>query len=162
MRLSRPIHNQMVNFGPGPTGDRMFMLAPKNLAKRPSRRCNVLVSRCRRERVPMDPMGPSFRNLWLRCDLPSNVATVSQRMRLGPTMLDALGFARMSRYMSNSSLQLQEPSHRGLLQCDDVAGSYSDLSAANTAFSGVLFDCFARPTLWNSDCTEGRIAKTPK
>ena len=151
MRLSRPIRNQVANFGPGPTVARVFMLAPKNLKNTISRHCDVLVSPPRT--CTNGPNGILFSK---------PVAALSSTFTLEPTMLDALGIARTTRHIPNLSLQLQEPSHRDLFQRDSVARSYPDPSAVNMASSGALFGRFAAPALWNSNCAEGRIAETPR
>jgi acetylxylan esterase len=41
-----------------------------------------------------------------------------------------------------------------------MSGSYPELFAAASAYSGVPFGCFAGPTEWNEECAQGQLIKT--
>jgi len=41
-----------------------------------------------------------------------------------------------------------------------MAGSYPDLIAATSIYSGVPFGCFAGASDWNSQCAQGQLIKS--
>jgi acetylxylan esterase len=49
----------------------------------------------------------------------------------------------------------------GAMMTNVLLGDYPDVFQAGAAFAGVPFACFAGPTSWNSDCSNGLITKTP-
>ncbi|KAJ4471495.1 putative acetylxylan esterase [Lentinula aciculospora] len=48
----------------------------------------------------------------------------------------------------------------GAMMTNDMAGSYPNLFAAASGYSGVPFGCFAGSSSWNSQCSEGQLVKT--
>ncbi|MGW2638940.1 extracellular catalytic domain type 1 short-chain-length polyhydroxyalkanoate depolymerase [Streptomyces sp. NPDC001348] len=52
----------------------------------------------------------------------------------------------------------------GAMETNVLLGDYPDVFKAGAAFSGVPFGCFATTngSEWNSDCSGGRITKTPQ
>ncbi|KZV91660.1 acetyl xylan esterase [Exidia glandulosa HHB12029] len=48
----------------------------------------------------------------------------------------------------------------GAMMTNVMAGSYPELFAAASAYSGVPFACFAGPGEWNTECAEGLVAHT--
>ena len=50
----------------------------------------------------------------------------------------------------------------GAMMTNVMLGAYPDLFKAGVAVSGVPYGCFKGSGLWNVDCANGRIVKTPQ
>ena len=50
----------------------------------------------------------------------------------------------------------------GAMMTNVLMGAYPDVFAAGSAFSGVPYGCFAGSGMWNSQCAQGQLIKTPQ
>ena len=50
----------------------------------------------------------------------------------------------------------------GAMMTNVLMGAYPDVFAAGSAFSGVPYGCFAGAGMWNSQCSQGQLIKTPQ
>ncbi|KAF9451100.1 carbohydrate-binding module family 1 protein [Macrolepiota fuliginosa MF-IS2] len=80
---------------------------------------------------------------------------------------DSLAIANMVRYAIgnwnvDSSRVFMTGTSSGAMMTNVLAGAYPDLFKAGAAFAGVPYGCFAGDGLWNSQCAEGEITKTPQ
>ncbi|KIK66164.1 carbohydrate esterase family 1 protein [Collybiopsis luxurians FD-317 M1] len=78
---------------------------------------------------------------------------------------DSQGIASMvtyaiSHYGVDASKVFVTGTSSGAMMTNVMAGSYPELFAAASAYSGVPFGCFAGSSDWNSQCAEGQLIKT--
>ncbi|KAJ3711612.1 putative acetylxylan esterase [Lentinula raphanica] len=78
---------------------------------------------------------------------------------------DSQGIASMvsyaiSTYGVDSTKVFVTGTSSGAMMTNVMAGSYPNLFAAASAYSGVPFGCFAGASSWNSQCSEGQLIKT--
>jgi acetylxylan esterase len=78
---------------------------------------------------------------------------------------DSQGIASMisyaiSNYGVNPSKVYVTGTSSGAMMTNVMAGSYPNLIAATSIYSGVPFACFAGASDWNSACALGQITKT--
>jgi len=80
---------------------------------------------------------------------------------------DSQGIASMvsytiANYGVDASKVFVTGTSSGAMMTNVMAGSYPNLFAASSIYSGVPFGCFAGPDAWNSACAEGQISMTPE
>ncbi|KAF9483097.1 acetyl xylan esterase [Pholiota conissans] len=80
---------------------------------------------------------------------------------------DSLGIASMVRYaISNYGVNAARVyvtgTSSGGMMTNVLAGAYPDLFAAGVAYCGVPYACFSGPSMWNSQCAQGQLTKTPQ
>ena len=78
---------------------------------------------------------------------------------------DSLGIASMVRYTlstynADASRVFVTGTSSGAMMTNVLCGAYPDLFQAATWYSGVPYACFAGPTAWNEQCSEGHLIKT--
>ncbi|KAK7446363.1 hypothetical protein VKT23_014569 [Stygiomarasmius scandens] len=78
---------------------------------------------------------------------------------------DSQGIASMIKYAIanygvDASRVFVTGSSSGAMMTNVMAGSYPDLIAATSIYSGVPFGCFAGASDWNSQCAQGQLVKT--
>lgn len=80
---------------------------------------------------------------------------------------DSLAIANMVRYAIanwnvDSSRVFMTGTSSGAMMTEVLAGAYPDLFKASAAFAGVPYGCFAGSGMWNSQCAQGQLSKTPQ
>ncbi|KAI0795876.1 acetyl xylan esterase [Abortiporus biennis] len=80
---------------------------------------------------------------------------------------DSLAIASIVRYAIqnwgvDASRVFATGTSSGAMMTNVLMGAYPDLFAAGSAFSGVPYGCFAGPDMWNSQCAQGQLIKTPQ
>jgi poly(hydroxyalkanoate) depolymerase family esterase len=78
---------------------------------------------------------------------------------------DAQGIVSMVKYVQqhhngDPSRTFVTGHSSGGMMTNVLLGSYPDVFQAGAAFAGVPFGCFAGSASWNTDCAEGRVDKT--
>ncbi|KAK4182706.1 family 1 putative carbohydrate esterase [Podospora australis] len=76
----------------------------------------------------------------------------------------------LNKYNGDASRVFVTGVSSGAMMTQVLLGSYPDVFAAGSAFSGVPFSCFAPTTgsnagqygYWNDDCAKGRVTNTPE
>ncbi|KIJ63843.1 carbohydrate-binding module family 1 protein [Hydnomerulius pinastri MD-312] len=80
---------------------------------------------------------------------------------------DSLGIASMVRYAISTygvdaNHVFATGTSSGAMMTNVLMGAYPDLFQAGSAFSGVPYGCFEGSDMWNSQCAEGLVIKTPQ
>ncbi|PPQ92150.1 hypothetical protein CVT25_008775 [Psilocybe cyanescens] len=80
---------------------------------------------------------------------------------------DSLGIASMVRYAIanwgvDASRVFATGTSSGAMMTNVLMGSYPDLFAAGSLYSGVPFGCFAGESAWSSQCSTGELIQTPQ
>ncbi|MEU4770154.1 PHB depolymerase family esterase [Actinosynnema sp. NPDC023794] len=80
---------------------------------------------------------------------------------------DAQGIVSMvkyvqQRYNGDPARTFVTGHSSGGMMTNVLLGSYPDVFQAGASFAGVPFGCFAGTNSWNTECAEGRINKTPQ
>ncbi|THH30289.1 hypothetical protein EUX98_g3912 [Antrodiella citrinella] len=80
---------------------------------------------------------------------------------------DSLAIASMVRYAIqnygvDATRVFATDTSSGAMMTNVLIGAYPDLFAAGSAFSGVPYECFEGPNLWNSQCATGELIMTPQ
>ncbi|KAB8139697.1 PHB depolymerase family esterase [Chloroflexia bacterium SDU3-3] len=167
---------EVTNFGTNPTGLKMYLYVPNNVKPNPA--VLVAVHHCQGS-------GPSFYTKTQYASLaerygfiviyPSATRSGSCFDVSSPQTLrhdggsDSQGIVSMVKYVlqrnsADASRVYVTGESSGAMMTNVLLGTYPDVFKAGSAFSGVPFGCFATTngSLWNSDCANGRIIKTPQ
>jgi acetylxylan esterase len=167
---------EITNFGANPSGLRMFLYVPNNVAARPA--ILVAVHYCTGS-GPAFFSGTEFASL---ADQFGFVVIYPSATRSGscfdvssPQSLahnggsDPVGIVSMVQWVINnrggdSSRVYVTGASSGGMMTNVLLGDYPDVFKAGAAFMGVPFGCFATTdgSLWNSACANGTIIKTPQ
>lgn len=80
---------------------------------------------------------------------------------------DSLAIANMVRYAIanwgvDASRVFMTGTSSGAMMTNVLAGAYPDIFKAGAAFAGVPYGCFAGPDMWQSQCAQGQLIKTPQ
>jgi acetylxylan esterase len=168
---------QVTGFGPNPTNLQMWLYVPQHLRPHPA--IVVALHYC-------GGSGPAFFNGTEFASLadiygyivvyPSvtrtsidcfDVSTPGDLTHNGDS--DAVGVVSMVRYVeqqyhADSQQVFATGISSGAMMTNVLLGDYPDVFRAGSAMSGVAFGCFATTdgSLWNSDCANGNISKTPE
>jgi acetylxylan esterase len=168
---------QVTGFGPNPTGLLMYLYVPQHVRPHPA--MVVALHYCGgsgpaffggtefaslADRYGFIVIYPSVTRTSLVC---FDVSTPGALTHDGDS--DPVGIVSMVRWAQR---HLHASQHQvfatgissGAMMTNVLLGDYPDVFAAGSAMSGVPFGCFATTdgSLWNSDCANGDIIKTPQ
>jgi acetylxylan esterase len=167
---------EVTNFGTNPTGLRMHLYVPNNVAARPA--ILVAVHFCTGS-GPVFFSGTEFASLADRFGFiviyPSATRSGACFDVSSPGALthngnsDPLAIVSMVRWVEQnrngdpSRVYVTGASSGGMMT-NVLLGDYPDVFSAGAAFMGVPFSCFATTdgSMWNTACANGQISKTPQ
>ncbi|KAM5344346.1 hypothetical protein ACJ41O_012883 [Fusarium nematophilum] len=166
---------QVTNFGSNPSGAKMFIHVPSNLPANPA--VVVAIHHCQGSAqsyyqntpyaqyagqkgfIVIYPESPYSGTCW-------DVSSKATMTRDGGA--NSNGIANMVRYVlstykANPAKVFVTGSSSGAMMTNVMAATYPDLFAAAIVYSGVPAGCFFTNSVngWNSDCSQGRVDKTP-
>jgi acetylxylan esterase len=165
---------QISNFGTNPTGVQMFLYKPAKLANPPplivalhycggtaqayftgTQYANLADSH---GFMVIYPDAPDSGNCW-------DVHTTATLTHNGGG--DSIAIASVVKYaIANYGVDKTRVyatgSSSGAMMTNVLMGAYPDLFAAGSGFSGVPYGCFAGSGMWNSQCAQGQLIKTPQ
>jgi poly(hydroxyalkanoate) depolymerase family esterase len=168
---------QVTNFGPNPTNLQMYLYVPPHVRPHPA--VLVALHYC-------GGSGPAFFNGTEFASLADIYGFIIVYPSVTRTSLDCFdvstpgalthngdsdpaGIVSMVRYVQQ---HLHADRHRvfatgissGAMMTNVLLGDYPNVFQAGSVMSGVAFGCFATTdgSLWNSDCANGDISKTPQ
>ncbi|WP_433512087.1 extracellular catalytic domain type 1 short-chain-length polyhydroxyalkanoate depolymerase [Nonomuraea sp. CA-143628] len=167
---------EVTNFGTNPSGLRMYVYVPNNVAARPP--ILVAVHYCTGS-GPAFYSGTEFASLADRYGFiviyPSATRSGSCFDVSSPQALkhdggsDPVGIVSMVKYVEqhnngDASRVYVTGASSGGMMTNVLLGDYPDVFKAGAAFMGVPFGCFATTdgSSWNSACANGTIIKTPQ
>ncbi len=168
---------EISDFGPNPTGLRMYLYVPQQVRPHPA--VVVALHYCGgsgpaffagtefaslADRYGFLVVYPSVTRTSLDC---FDVSTPGALVHDGNS--DPAGIVSMVRYVEQ---HLHVDPHRvfatgissGAMMTNVLLGDYPDVFRAGSAMSGVAFGCFATTdgSLWNNSCANGDVIKTPQ
>ncbi|KAJ8455455.1 hypothetical protein ONZ45_g18942 [Pleurotus djamor] len=165
---------EVTNFGANPTGVRMFLYKPTALANPPpliiaSHYCTGTAQAYFQGTqyaqladnhgfIVIYPHAPDSGGCW---DVHSSGTLTHDGGG------DSLAIASMVRYaISNygvdASRVFATGTSSGAMMTNVLLGAYPDLFKAGSLFAGVPYGCFEGPGMWNSQCSQGQLIKTPQ
>jgi poly(hydroxyalkanoate) depolymerase family esterase len=168
---------QVTDFGPNPTGLLMWLYVPQHLRPHPA--VVVALHYC-------GGSGPAFFNGTEFASLADRYGFLVVYPSVTRTSLDCfdvstpgalthdgnsdpVGIVSMVRYVerhlhADRNQVFATGISSGAMMTNVLLGDYPDVFRAGSAMSGVAFGCFATTdgSLWNSDCANGLISKTPQ
>jgi len=166
---------EVTNFGPNPSKLRMYVYVPETVISEPA--VVVAVHYCHGD-GPAFYSGSDFARLADRygyiviypsvtqaADRCFDVASSQTLTHEGGS--DSLGIVSMVRYAltkyhADPDRVYATGVSSGAMMTNVLLGAYPDVFDAGAAFAGVPFGCFAGPTSWNTECSEGRTSRTPQ
>ncbi|MGM1058976.1 extracellular catalytic domain type 1 short-chain-length polyhydroxyalkanoate depolymerase [Saccharothrix sp. Mg75] len=166
--------HEVGDFGDNPSGIRMFVYVPDNVAARLA--VVVGVHSCHGSAQDFHA-GTQYASLADRYGLivvhPSAVGSDSCWDVHSPTVIkhngrgDAQGIVSMveyvqQRYNGDPGRTFVTGHSSGGTMTNVLLGSYPDVFQAGASFAGVPFGCFAGSNPWHTDCAEGRVNRTPQ
>lgn len=166
---------EVTDYGPNPTGVKMYVYKPEKLANPPP--LIVGIHWCHGS-AEAYYNGTLFANLAdthgfivIYPDAPDQVDHCWD-VNTNATLThngggDSLGIASQVRYAIkhygvDRKRIFATGVSSGAMMTNVVCGSYPDLFKAGSASSGVPFGCFAGPDAWNTECATGEVIKTPQ
>jgi poly(hydroxyalkanoate) depolymerase family esterase len=167
---------EVTNFGTNPTGLRMHLYVPNNVAARPA--ILVAVHFCTGS-GPVFFSGTEFASLADRFGFiviyPSATRSGACFDVSSPGALthngnsDPVGIVSMVQWVEqhnngDASRVYVTGASSGGMMTNVLLGDYPDVFKAGAAFMGVPFSCFATTdgSMWNTQCANGQISKTPQ
>lgn len=163
---------QVTNFGPNPNNVGMFVYRPASLPSKPP--LIVAIHECTAS-AQIYFSSTQYANL---ANTHGFIVIYPDSPRSGkcfdvntPQTLshngggDSQGIASMvtfaiANYGVDPSRVFVTGTSSGAMMTNVMAGSYPELFAAASAYSGVPFGCFAGPNAWNSQCSTGELIQT--
>lgn len=164
---------EVTEFGPNPTGLKMFLYVPDNIVANP--RVLVGVHWCHGTAQDFYNANTykyyADQNKYIIIYPNANSDDSCFDVHSQETLThdgggDALGIASMVRYVIDTyhadPAGIYAAGHSsGGMMCNVLAGSYPDLFSAVSASAGVPFGCFSGGTSsWNDSCAKGLVVKT--
>jgi len=170
--LSSSLQQVTVNFGSNPTNVQMYQYKPTKLATPTP--LIIAMHYCggtaqayftgttlaqladQHGFIVVYPNAPTSGGCW-------DVATTATLTHNGGG--DSLGIANIVRYAIanwgvDASRVFATGTSSGAMMTNVLMGAYPDLFAAGSLYSGVPYGCFAGPSAWNSQCSQGQLIKT--
>ncbi|PRY02445.1 extracellular catalytic domain type 1 short-chain-length polyhydroxyalkanoate depolymerase [Allonocardiopsis opalescens] len=169
---------EVTNFGSNPSGLRMHVYVPDNVAPRPA--VVVAVHYC-------TGSGPAFyngsgREFATLADRYGYIVVYPSATRSGNCFdvytqqalrrdggSDPVGIRSMVEhvrraYNADPNRTFVTGASSGAMMTNVLLGNYPDVFRAGAAFMGVPFGCFATtpPSTWNSECANGQVVRTPQ
>ncbi|KAL0950541.1 hypothetical protein HGRIS_007348 [Hohenbuehelia grisea] len=165
---------QVTNFGSNPTGVQMFAYRPTKLASPPP--LIIAMHYCTGtaqayfQGTSLAQLADSHGFIVVYPDAPDSggcwdVHSTGTLTHDGGG--DSLAIASMVRYaIANWGVDktrvFATGTSSGAMMTNVLLGAYPDLFAAGSSFSGVPYGCFAGSGMWNSQCAQGQLTKTPQ
>ncbi|KAI3618239.1 putative acetylxylan esterase [Moniliophthora roreri] len=165
---------EIANFGPNPTGVKMFLYKPAKLAKPlpliiGMHYCTGSAQGYFQETQWADVADQKgMLIIYPSAPDPSRCFDVHSEATLKHDLGgDSLGIASVARYAIKTygvdpSLVFAVGSSSGAMMVNVLMGAYPDIFKAGSAFSGVPYGCFKGPEFWNVQCGNGQAIKTPQ
>ena len=165
--------SEVTNFGPNPTGVRAFFYRPPNVVSNPalivglhwcsgtaqaffSGRQYADLADTLKTFILLIPHAPDSGGCW-DVHSPETLARDAGGDSLG--IASAVRYA-IANYNVDAMRVFATGTSSGAMMTQVLAGAYPDLFAAVSGFAGVPFACFAGPSMWNGQCSQGQLSYT--
>jgi len=164
---------QITNFSPNPSNAGMFVYKPTKLASPPP----VLVAihyyggsaQAYYSGTQYATLADQYGYIVIYPNVPANqggcwdVASNATLTHNGGS--DSLGIVSMAKYAVSTwggdvNRVFVTGTSSGAMMTNVLIGAYPDVFQGGAAFSGVPYGCFAGPSSWNSQCSQGQLIKT--
>jgi poly(hydroxyalkanoate) depolymerase family esterase len=167
---------EITNFGTNPTGLRMYLYVPNNVAARPA---ILLALHYCTGTGPAFYSGTEFASLADRygfiviypsatrsgqCWDVSSPQALQHNGGSDPTGLISMVNYVKQNYSADPERVYVTGASSGAMMTNVLLGDYPDVFKAGAAFMGVPFACFATTdgSMWNSACANGQLIRTPQ
>ncbi|KIM23821.1 carbohydrate esterase family 1 protein [Serendipita vermifera MAFF 305830] len=172
--IPRATLTEITNFGSNPTGVRVWIYVPQNLAPNPpivvgihwcTGTANAFYTATgygsladQKGFIVIYPQTPNSDGCW---DVHS---TETLTHNAGGDSLGIVSAVRwtITNVNANASKVFATGSGSGAMRTNVLIGAYPDVFAAGSAVAGVPFACFEGTSRWSSECSTGNLIKTPQ
>ncbi|KAK7995901.1 hypothetical protein PG991_015368 [Apiospora marii] len=167
---------QVSGFGSNPSGAKMFIYVPNNVASKPA--VVVAIHHCQGtgtsyyQSTPYARLADQYGFIVIYPESPysgtcwdvSSTATLTHNGGANSNSIANMVTYTLSKYGADASRVYVTGSSSGAMMTNVMAATYPDMFAAGNVYNGVPAGCFYTGTVngWNSTCSQGNSRATPE